>query len=323
MFENANSSASVPLSVDSVGLLVERRLRALNAGVLIVGHGTRKPEGQRQLLQLTEQVAELLPGACIEPSFLELAEPDIAAGLSSLHARRCESIVVIPVLLFTAAHAKSDIPDAVADAAAKHGLRVLGQTASLEVHPSVLALSQIRFNEVLELPEGQNCPKGGCAAGEPPTSRCDAMENGIIPCPLSDWRRRPRGAAHRVALAMVGRGTSDPEALDKMRLLTRLRIERTPVAWSETGFFAGGKPNVDELMDQAAQSGCDTVIVQPHLLFEGELMDQLRAKVRARRRSNPAQSWWITRSLGADPALAEVFLQLLNEATAPLVPSGF
>lgn len=317
MFEKDDSSAFVPLSQETVGSLLESRLQALKAGVLVVGHGTRKLEGQRQLLQLTEQIASLLPGVCIEPSFLELAEPEIATGLSRLQERGCETIVVIPVLLFTAAHAKSDIPDAVADAAGKYGLTVFAQTSSLEVHPSVLALSRIRFNEVLGLPAGKNCPEGGCAAGEPPTSRCDSMENRGRCCPLSEWLRENRGRANRVALAMVGRGTSDREALDKMRLLTRLRTEGTPVAWSETGFFAGGKPDVDELLDQAAESGCDTVVVQPHLLFEGELMDQLRAKVRARRKSNPTQSWWITRSLGADPALAQVFLQLLNEATEP------
>jgi sirohydrochlorin ferrochelatase len=115
---------------------------------------------------------------------------------------------------------------------------------------------------------------------------------------------------------MVGRGTSDVSALDKMRLFTQLRQQQSPVNWSETGFFAGGKPDVDELLDLASQSGCDTIIVQPHLLFEGELMDQLRQKVRARRAQSNRQSWWITRSLGADPALAQVFLQLLDEATA-------
>lgn len=321
MFQSTDNSAFVPVSEDSVASLLERRLRALNAGVLVVGHGTRKPEGQRQLLQLTEQIASLLPGASIEPSFLELAEPEIATGLSRLQKRGCEAIVVIPVLLFTAAHAKSDIPDAVAEAATKYGLSVLGQTSSLEVHPSVLSLSRIRFNEVVEMPEGKNCPEGGCAAGEPPAARCDSMDNRSVGCPLADWMKENRGSTHRIALAMVGRGTSDREALDKMRLLTRLRTESTPVAWSETGFFAGGMPDVDEMLDQAAESGCEIVVVQPHLLFEGELMDQLRAKVRDRRRSNPAQSWWITRSLGADPALAQVFLQLLSEATAPHQPS--
>ncbi len=323
MSQNIASSSFAPSSEDLVPQLLERRLQRLNAGVLVVGHGTRKQEGQKQLLHLTEQISELLPGARVEPSFLELAEPDIASGLSRLYARGCESVFVIPVLLFSAAHAKSDIPDAVADAATELGLRVLGQTASLEVHPSVLALSRIRFDEVLQIPDGRNCPPGGCASGQPPNARCDSMDKGNIRCPLADWIRENRGRTNRVALAMVGRGTSDREALDKMRLLTRLRTEDSQVAWSETGFFAGGKPDVDELLDQAAESGCDTVIVQPHLLFEGELVDQLRAKVRARRESKPSPSWWITRSLGADPALARVFLQLLSEATAPHLPRDF
>jgi sirohydrochlorin ferrochelatase len=146
-------------------------------------------------------------------------------------------------------------------------------------------------------------------------------------CTLLNWLEGHRSASAypfgKIALAMVGRGTSDLSALEHMRELTRLRVqlakngtEPDGVQWSETGFFAGGSPTVDELLDGASQSGCDSVIVQPHLLFEGELMDQLREKVRTRREKGSGPAWWVTRSLGADPKLAEVFVGLLMDQSA-------
>ena len=146
----------------------------------------------------------------------------------------------------------------------------------------------------------------------------------------------------RVALAMVGRGTSDPEALAHMRRFTELAAEQRSLAWVSTGFFAGGVPSVDELLAQAAALRpsdptdptdptdpisssefstnpiCDTVVIQPHLLFEGELMDQLRARVRRWRQESPDREWVLARCLGADEALAGVFIDFIRSHISQL-----
>jgi len=146
----------------------------------------------------------------------------------------------------------------------------------------------------------------------------------------------------RVALAMVGRGTSDPEALAHMRRFTELAAEQRSLAWVSTGFFAGGVPSVDELLAQAAalrpsdlsdptdptssisssefstNLTCDTVVIQPHLLFEGELMDQLRARVQRWRQESPDREWVLARCLGADEALAGVFIEFIRNHISQL-----
>ncbi len=308
-----------------------RKLQALlcnrSVGILVVGHGTRNKLGSAQLLRLVEHIRELIPQANVSGCFLELAEPDIATGVQCLHEMGCTSMVVVPVLLFTAAHAKADIPDAVQEHATRFGVHVLGQTPSLGTHPRVLELSKTRFEEVVRLPLRSICPEGGCADGSSPSTRCKVYQERPERCTLQNWLEGRQAASAspfgKIALAMVGRGTSDVSALEHMRELTRLRVEsakngtkQVGVQWSETGFFAGGRPTVDELLDGASQSGCDSVIVQPHLLFEGELMDQLREKVRTRRENGGGPAWWITRSLGADPKLAEVFVGLLMDQSA-------
>ncbi|MFO0011667.1 MAG: sirohydrochlorin chelatase [Planctomycetota bacterium] len=266
-----------------------------DTAILVVGHGTRKAAGADQLRQLVESMRQQAPGAPLFESFLELAEPSIEEALERVAASGLRRVKVVPVLLFAAGHAKSDIPDAVAAAASKLGIEVLGQSPPLGTGRCVLELSETRYEEIGLRGFSAGCPEGHCARA----GACQAA------CEL------PVTYLGTIGLAMVGRGASDPEALTQMRTLTQMACARRHhVAWYETGFFTGGSPNVDELFDLAAASGCDTIIVQPHLLFEGELMDQLRARFRDRMARHAPQRWLLTRALGGDPGLARVFLEM-------------
>jgi sirohydrochlorin cobaltochelatase len=266
-----------------------------NAAILVVGHGTRKVTGADQLRHLVETMRRLEPSVPIFESFLELAQPTIEEALERVKGCGLRRVKVVPVLLFEAGHAKSDIPDAVAEVASRLEIEVVGQSPPLGTKPCVLELSDKRYEEIALRGFSAGCPEQHCArAGE-----CHG------PCELAV------NYLGTIGLAMVGRGASDPAALEQMRKLTELATpHRHHVVWVETGFFTGGSPNVDELFDRAAASACDTIIVQPHLLFEGELMDQLRVKFRDRMKRHTPQKWFLTRALGGDPGLAQVFLAM-------------
>ena len=239
--------------------------------VLIVGHGTRRASGVAQFLNLVAQLQDHQPTWSIHAAFLELAEPTIEQAIQEISAAGLRRLIVVPVLLFSAGHAKSDIPDAVAACAQKYGIDVLGQTPSLGTHPEVIALSNIRFAEMTSSLATSGCPVGHCGAG---LTLQASSRNCASVCPLQGSRPL------RIALAMVGRGTSDETALAHMREFTALASSSRQIAWVNTGFFAGGQPDVDTLLEQAAQAtedcghqlgkACDTVLIQPHLLFEGD-----------------------------------------------------
>jgi sirohydrochlorin cobaltochelatase len=275
-----------------------------DVGILVVGHGTRKAAGADQLRQLVQHMRDLRPHWSCYESFLELAEPTIEQAVATAASQGITRMLVVPVLLFSAAHAKSDIPDAVAESASAHGVSLLGQTPSLGTEPTVLQLSNTRFNEVARDAKSTGCPEGHCSQVVCPSScRLRSLELGSI------------------GLAMVGRGTSELAALEHMRELTRLGASERRLNWVETGFFAGGVPDVDRLLDAAASAcgehgPCQTIVVQPHLLFEGELMDQLRRKVQDRIARHPDRNWVLARALGADRGLANVFVSLACDALA-------
>ncbi len=268
-----------------------------SGSILVVGHGTRNPSGALQLLDLVGQMQIKAPAAKIFGCFLELAEPSIEQAIERLSEQGIKKTLVVPVLLFTAGHALQDIPEAVAQAGKRFGIEVIGQTSSLGTHPSVLELSQVRYAEVAALAKGHVCPANACARVQCNTGRCEGQFRTL----------------GRIGLAMVGRGTSDQQALAHMRQLTGLKVAQLRVVRHQTGFFAGGKPNLDGLLEEASQWECETVLVQPHLLFEGELIEQLRDKVLQCRLRYPDKQWLIARTLGADPKLADVFLDLARE----------
>jgi sirohydrochlorin ferrochelatase len=83
----------------------------------------------------------------VASGFLELAQPTIAQGLAELADRGVRRVIAVPLLLFTAVHAKDDVPAEVAQAAQAVGMEMVGQSAALGLHPRLLELSRIRFEE--------------------------------------------------------------------------------------------------------------------------------------------------------------------------------
>lgn len=268
-----------------------KKLADRNGGLLIVGHGTRSIAGQNQLIVLANDMQEGCSYLHMQSCFLELAEPSIEAGLRLLASKSVKRILIVPILLFTAAHAKEDIPDAVMAIADSLDIEVVGQSSSLNLHPHALALSQLRFAEALE-----------DQARSDSTFYSDDFTN--------------------VALVMIGRGTSQAEARDAMRRFVDLECQRYPVAWSAVGFFAGDEITVEKALDQAArQSQSNTIVVQPHLLFEGELSEQLREYVVRYQATYPEKKWLLAKPLGStrhssDLSLSETYLALAEEAAA-------
>ncbi|MEY4565472.1 MAG: Sirohydrochlorin cobaltochelatase [Planctomycetota bacterium] len=245
-------------------------------GILMVGHGTRQVAGQRQFLDLAKATATYLPGIPLEACFLELAEPTIEQALHQL-ATRCQSAIILPLLLFSAGHAKQDIPDEVQNIAHQLKFPILGQVPALEHHPAVIQLSANRFQEAV------------ASAATPPT-------------PADTF------------LLMLGRGSSDREAVRAMRFFTYYRRLLRQANSATTGFFAVAKPSVKQAFEFAHQKRSQTsIVVQPHLLFDGQLWREAEALTLEYQTLNPSRNWYIAQPLGADDALAKVLAQMAIE----------
>jgi|CXWL01.1.fsa_nt_gi sirohydrochlorin ferrochelatase len=247
-------------------------------GMLLVGHGTRDALGVAEFLKAALLVAARVPDMAVEPGFLELAEPSIESALERLMERDSREIIVVPLLLFAADHAKQDIPKAVDISAARFPHLKIRQAEPLGCHEKILAASAERFRSVL--PTGAFRPEDD------------------------------------VALLMVSRGTSDSSAIAEVKRFVQLRRELTPVASATIAFMAVADPSVATELDALASSSSACIVVQPHLLFHGQLTSDLRAMVQRKQAEWPARKWLVADHLGPCELVAEAAVSRFWEARA-------
>jgi sirohydrochlorin ferrochelatase len=108
--------------------------------LVALAHGSRDPRSSATIKALVDEVKALRPDLKVETAFLELSRPSFTTVVDRLVRQGHEEIVVVPLLLTEAYHAKVDVPEAIAEMTARHpGLkirasRILGmETAFLEV----------------------------------------------------------------------------------------------------------------------------------------------------------------------------------------------
>lgn len=79
--------------------------------VIYVCHGSRVPAGREQAVNFIKRLMKHHAAPIQEYCFLEFAEPTIEVAFTRAVNQGASKIIVIPVLLLTAAHAKKDIPN--------------------------------------------------------------------------------------------------------------------------------------------------------------------------------------------------------------------
>jgi sirohydrochlorin ferrochelatase len=125
--------------------------------LVALAHGSRDPRSAQTIKALVDEVRAMRPDLRIEPAFLDLAKPSFGTVVDKLVRAGYDEIVVVPLLLTEAHHAKVDVPEVIAEATTRHeGLkiratRVLGlETVFLEVLDRRLraALKDARVREL-------------------------------------------------------------------------------------------------------------------------------------------------------------------------------
>ena len=89
-------------------------------GLLLVGHGSRSGDGAAEMLAIAHLVRAALPGVAVDVGFLEMSDPPAGPVLDRLADAGCHRIVVLPLVLPGAGHAKSDVPALVLEGRARH-----------------------------------------------------------------------------------------------------------------------------------------------------------------------------------------------------------
>jgi sirohydrochlorin ferrochelatase len=117
--------------------------------LIALAHGSRDPRSAETVNALTELVSCMRPDLRVEAAFLDLAEPDFDAVVDRLVAEGHQEIVVIPLLLTEAFHAKVDVPSVIESALKRHEGIKIQATKVLGVESAFFHVLDRRLREAL------------------------------------------------------------------------------------------------------------------------------------------------------------------------------
>jgi sirohydrochlorin ferrochelatase len=126
----------------------------MSLGIIIVDHGSRSSESNRQLRDVVDAFVrtfdELYP--IVEAAHMELAEPSIDDAFRHCVARGAEEIVVCPFFLAPGKHMREDIPRLAAEAAARYAVKRHTIAGPLGLDELIVRLLEKRIREAADAP---------------------------------------------------------------------------------------------------------------------------------------------------------------------------
>jgi sirohydrochlorin ferrochelatase len=117
--------------------------------LVALAHGSRDPRSAATIKALVDEVRAMRPDLRIEQAFLDLSRPSFTTVVDRLVKAGYDEIVVVPLLLTEAYHAKVDVPTAVAEAAARHEGLQIRATSILGLEAQFLEVLDVRLREAL------------------------------------------------------------------------------------------------------------------------------------------------------------------------------
>jgi sirohydrochlorin cobaltochelatase len=244
---------------------------------MVCGHGSRDVDAVEEFQRLVRGLARRLPQHPLESGFLEFARPILREGLDRLRRRGVDHVLAVPGMLFAAGHVKNDVPSVLNAYAAEHGIRIeFGR--DLGIDPKLLAAARDRIEAALAA--------------------------------LDD---RPR---EDTLLAVVGRGTSDPDANGNVAKVARMLWEGMGFGWAEVGYSGVAYPRVDALLERAARLGFRRIVVFPYFLFTGVLVRRIYAQTDEVAARHSAIEFVKAGYLNDHPLVLDTFLERIQGITA-------
>ena len=161
--------------------------------LIAVAHGTRKAPGLAEIRRLIEVVRSLRPDLRVELAWLEQADPLLPAVLAAVTG----PAVVVPALLSTGYHVKTDITRAVAG------------------RPRTVVAAQLGPDDRLTDLVHDRLVAARAATGRAAAGRAAAGSD---------------RASHRPGILLLASGSSDPEAAEQAETVGRGLAERAGVA---------------------------------------------------------------------------------------------
>jgi len=118
-------------------------------GIAVFGHGSRVETANQGVRDFTEELGRQGGFPLIEPSFLELGQPDLPEAIRRLVERGATRVIVIPYFLTLGLHLKRDLPRIVAELQVIYKDVPIEVTEPMDGHPALVDVLLDRAREAL------------------------------------------------------------------------------------------------------------------------------------------------------------------------------
>ncbi len=235
-------------------------------GLLLAAHGSVCARNALEIQALTGLVGRALPNVAVAAGYLEMSEPPAGPVADNLVAAGCRRIAVLPLMLLSAGHAKSDVPAVVHEARLRHPDVEFCFGAPLGVSRAAIEL----LGKAVVASGGAGLPLLVVARGtSDPDANAEACKAARL---IGEWTGAPFSYAGFSGVT----GPAVPEAAD---IFARLGFARIAVAW---WFLCHGKlieRGRDDLAGFAARTGVE-VLDAGYLGPDGGLASLIVARYR-------------------------------------------
>ncbi|MBF0177357.1 MAG: sirohydrochlorin chelatase [Magnetococcales bacterium] len=249
--------------------------------ILLIGHGSRAPEGNAEVVEFVRFWRQRHPASRIEVCFIEFDDVLLDAGLEQA-ARDADRVLVIPLILNAAGHVKLEIPGHL-DAARQRFPQVTFRYARpLGAEDKILELLRLRLHATMV---GMDMP--------------DPLNTGVI---------------------LLARGSSDMGANAEVARMARWLYETTQHEWIDYAFTSITDPRLERMVQRQVRLGAMQVVVLPYYLFTGRLIHRIKRQVQRLQGQYPTITLVAAGYLGIHGLIGDLVDQRLTELRTGDIP---
>ena len=241
--------------------------------ILLIGHGSRGREGNKETINFAAQWRERNPGWRIEVCFIEHAEVLLDEGLDRA-ARNAKKVLAIPFILNAAGHVKMELPHALAEARQRHPEVEFLVTRHLGMGREILAVLQGQLDQQIK------------AMSVP-----DPMTTGII---------------------LLGRGSSDAGANGELAKMARWIFEDNDHELVDLAFTGVTWPRLETVVQRQVKLGMMQIAIVPVYLFTGVLIERIKEQVARLQNQYPQVSFALGTHFGFDKGIFDLLDSKVN-----------